>query len=89
MPLEAIFGECLNYKSGPRILIWPTEVPFLGLKDGHFWQKWLFSDHKKGWRGVNPYGQPDRKISVFYDFPNIKENKMSVILTWNTCIKGN
>ena len=35
MPLEAIFGECLNYKSGPRILIWPTEVPFLNLIDGH------------------------------------------------------
>ena len=24
-----IFGECLNYKSGLRILIWPLEVPFL------------------------------------------------------------
>ena len=24
----AIFGECLNYKSGLRILIWPLEVPF-------------------------------------------------------------
>ena len=24
----AIFGECLNYKSGLRILILPTEVPF-------------------------------------------------------------
>ena len=23
-----IFGECLNYKSGLRILIWPLEVPF-------------------------------------------------------------
>ena len=31
--------------------------------------------------GGDDYGQPDRKISVFYDFPNIKENKMSVILT--------
>ena len=30
----AIFGECLNYKSGLRILIWPLEVPF-------FWsQSW-------------------------------------------------
>ena len=30
----AIFGECLNYKSGLRILILPPEVPF-------FWsQKW-------------------------------------------------
>ena len=29
-----IFGECLNYKSGLRILIWPLEVPF-------FWsQRW-------------------------------------------------
>ena len=27
--LAAIFGKCLNYKSGLRILIWPTEVPFL------------------------------------------------------------
>ena len=26
--LEGIFGECLNYKSGHRILIWPLEVPF-------------------------------------------------------------
>ena len=24
----AIFGKCLNYKSGLRILIWPPEVPF-------------------------------------------------------------
>ena len=24
-----IFGECLNYKSGLRILIWPVKVPFL------------------------------------------------------------
>ena len=32
--VEAIFGECLNYKSGLRILIWPLEVPF-------FWsQRW-------------------------------------------------
>ena len=23
-----IFGECLNYKSGLRILIWPLKVPF-------------------------------------------------------------
>ena len=23
-----MFGECLNYKSGLRILIWPLEVPF-------------------------------------------------------------
>ena len=28
--LEAIFGECLNYKRGLRILIWPLEVPFFG-----------------------------------------------------------
>ena len=26
--IETIFGECLNYKSGLRILIWPLEVPF-------------------------------------------------------------
>ena len=26
--LEGIFGECLNYKSGLRILIWLLEVPF-------------------------------------------------------------
>ena len=26
--LEAIFGECLNYKSGLRILIGALEVPF-------------------------------------------------------------
>ena len=26
--LEAIFGECLNYKSGLRILIGAPEVPF-------------------------------------------------------------
>ena len=25
---EAIFGECWNYKSCLRILIWPTELPF-------------------------------------------------------------
>ena len=38
--LEAIFGECLNYKGGLRILIWSFEVPFFfGLKGGHFWQK--------------------------------------------------
>ena len=23
-----LFGECLNYKSGLRILIWPLKVPF-------------------------------------------------------------
>ena len=45
--VTAIFGECLNYKSVLRILIMPPEVPFFGLKDGHFWQKWLFSDNKK------------------------------------------
>ena len=28
--LEAIFGECLNYKSGLRILIGALEVPFFG-----------------------------------------------------------
>ena len=28
----AIFGECLKYKSGLRILIMPSEVPF-------FWSK--------------------------------------------------
>ena len=26
--VEAIFGECLNYKSGLRILISPMKVPF-------------------------------------------------------------
>ena len=26
--MGTIFGECLNYKSGLRILIWPLEVPF-------------------------------------------------------------
>ena len=26
--IETIFGECLNHKSGLRILIWPLEVPF-------------------------------------------------------------
>ena len=32
--VTAIFGECLSYKSGLRILIMPPEVPF-------FWsQKW-------------------------------------------------
>ena len=32
----AIFGKCLNYKSGLRILILPPEVPF-------FWsQRWAF-----------------------------------------------
>ena len=36
----------------------------------------LKKNHKKltveGGRGVNPYGQPDRKILVFfYDFPKI------------------
>ena len=24
-----------------------SKCHFFGLKDGHFWQKWLFSDHKK------------------------------------------
>ena len=28
--LEAIFGECLNYKSGLSILIGALEVPFFG-----------------------------------------------------------
>ena len=28
--LEAIFGKCLNYKSGLRILIGALEVPFFG-----------------------------------------------------------
>ena len=42
--LAAIFGKCLNYKIGLRILIRPTEVHFFGLKDG---QKWVFLDHKK------------------------------------------
>ena len=26
--IGTIFGECLNHKSGLRILIWPLEVPF-------------------------------------------------------------
>ena len=33
---ETIFGECLNYKSGLRILIWPLEVPFFLVR------KWAF-----------------------------------------------
>ena len=43
--LTAIFGECLNYKSGLRILILPPEVPF-------FWsQKWalLAKNDPKKW----------------------------------------
>ena len=34
-----LFGECLNYKSGLRTLIWPLEVPFFWSKNGHFCQK--------------------------------------------------
>ena len=35
--IGAIFWECLNYKSGLRILIWPLKVPF-------FWsQRWALS----------------------------------------------
>ena len=29
-----------------------THCYFLGLKDGHFWQKKLFSDHKNGTSGA-------------------------------------
>ena len=30
--IGTIFGECLNYKSGLRILIWPLEVPFFWVR---------------------------------------------------------
>ena len=37
--IGTIFGECLNFKSGLRILIWPLEVPFFLSENGHFWPK--------------------------------------------------
>ena len=30
--IGTIFGECLIYKSGLRILIWPLEVPFFWVR---------------------------------------------------------
>ena len=39
--IGTIFGECSNYKSGLRILIWPLEVPFLWSESGHFYQNHL------------------------------------------------
>ena len=43
--IGTLFGECLNYKSGLRILIWPLEVPFFWVT---FAQKCPFSDQKTG-----------------------------------------
>ena len=47
-----IFGECLNYKSGLRILIWPLEVPF-------FWSQRLALLAK-----VAVFGQKIRRSST-------------------------
>ena len=35
----AIFGECLNYKNGLRILIMPSEVPFFWSQRWALWAK--------------------------------------------------
>ena len=52
--IGTIFGECSNYKSGLRILIWSLEVPFfwsLLPKSAHFWtqknEKEIKSGNKK------------------------------------------
>ena len=47
--VEAIFGEFLNYKSGITTLVWLLEVPFLGLKDGHFFAKVTKKKWHFGW----------------------------------------
>ena len=65
--VEAIFGEFLNYKSGFRTLVWLLEVPFFGLKDGHFWQKGPFSDHKK-WHFQWP-NQNSKNTFIVQTFP--------------------
>ena len=41
---SAVFGKCLNYKSGLRILIWPLEVPFSLVRK---WALLAKSDPKK------------------------------------------
>ena len=44
--MGTIFGECSNYKSGLRILIWPLEVPFFfGPKMGTFGKKSVKMGH--------------------------------------------
>ena len=44
----AIFGKCLNYKSGLRTLIWPTEAPFFWSQRralwARFWPNFNFVD---------------------------------------------
>ena len=52
---------------GHRILILPPEVPNFGFKDGHFWQKWFFSDHKK--RHLWWQNQNYKTIFIVQTFP--------------------
>ena len=66
--VEAIFGECLNYKSDLRILIFPLKVPFSGIKDGHFWRKLtVFGPRKNG----TSSGRIKIKILQFKHSPNM------------------
>ena len=45
--MGTIFVECLKYKSGLRILIWPLVVPFFWSENGHFCQKCQYLRPKK------------------------------------------
>ena len=66
--VEAIFGECFNYKSDLRILIFPLKVPFSGIKDGHFWRKLtVFGPRKNG----TSSGRIKIKILQFKHSPNM------------------
>ena len=45
--IGAIFGECLNYKSCLRILIWPLEVPFFVVRKRSLLPKVAIFETKK------------------------------------------
>ena len=62
--IGTIFGECSNYKSGLRILIWPLEVPFFLVTFG---QKCPFSDQKK-WHFEWP-NQNSKTTFIVQTFP--------------------
>ena len=70
--------ECLNYKSGLRILIWPLEVPFLLVTFG---QKCPFSDQKKWhFEWPNQNSKTWTAIAILAMFTSVTDNWYLIIL---------
>ena len=46
-PLRQYLGNVWTIKVVLEFWFDSSKCHFFGLKNGHFWQKWLFSDHKK------------------------------------------